>query len=826
MNLSKIVKKICAMLLTLVLLTGFSIPASVIFVSAESKIVTAAAINTVRETGQLVIYSSKFGPTTNTNKWGYEVTVLDNKVTKVGGYNSDIPSNGFVLSGHDNEEGTDNEKNKTYLMKNVKVGDYVYYNESTLAITISDEPITPSSFYSLTQDFDAINENRNVDLLVIYNKKGTHTDTNQWGYEVVCENGVVVSLGGNDNLIPNSENSFVVSGHGTMAEWLNSKVKVGMAVTYDTVSKKINFVYDEKTAAMGINLNINTLEVEYNSSLENYSYIDYKTVGIKFEKLKNDFNAANEAYKKDGKVEDFDAACIEASKLIDEITLLLVESRTVEYRGVWLRPIQKTTEEVENYVQKLYDAGINLICIETLYDSTMIMPMPKDSLFKQNPEWKGFDMLKAFIDACHKRDMELHVWMPIFYVGHKDGKNDFLSVAKQKPEWLSVNNKGGNYSDEDEASFQLLNPANPEVTEFLLETYRYILNKYNIDGFELDYIRYYKRTTACDFGYDEITTKAFKEKYGVEPKYDQKASYWNDWVAFRTQYITDMVEKVKNLVNEVRPSVLLSAAVVPKSEDAYNNVYQNYMNWIDNGYLNLLHPMSYGDGFEDEIEAQIKHCGDKVFIAVGLGIFMPELSAKDMLRQAKMVNALGGDGSAYFEASSYLSKGTGAVLNSSIYRNRAITPTLNKKGAIVESLNYSIARINDIVLPREGMTADEANDVKNAFDSIIKAVNDGAEVKDTFASAKTAVNKMANENAKATILKDLAYAEKISATAERIPDRIDVIENESEKSLTLSDDVSTEIKSDNNDWVLPVVIIAVVVLIASAAILFFLRKKK
>lgn len=49
---------------------------------------------------QLIVYTSKFGDTTKTNQYGYEITVENGFVTKLGGGNSKIPQNGFVVSGH------------------------------------------------------------------------------------------------------------------------------------------------------------------------------------------------------------------------------------------------------------------------------------------------------------------------------------------------------------------------------------------------------------------------------------------------------------------------------------------------------------------------------------------------------------------------------------------------------------------------------------------------------------------------------------------------------------------------------------------------------
>ncbi|UOY93098.1 family 10 glycosylhydrolase [Ectobacillus sp. JY-23] len=49
---------------------------------------------------QLIVYTPKFGETTKTNQYGYEITVENGFVTKLGGGSSKIPQNGFVVSGH------------------------------------------------------------------------------------------------------------------------------------------------------------------------------------------------------------------------------------------------------------------------------------------------------------------------------------------------------------------------------------------------------------------------------------------------------------------------------------------------------------------------------------------------------------------------------------------------------------------------------------------------------------------------------------------------------------------------------------------------------
>ena len=53
-----------------------------------------------RATDMIVIYTPEFGERTGTNQWGVEAIIVNGIVTKVGGNDSEIPKDGYVISGH------------------------------------------------------------------------------------------------------------------------------------------------------------------------------------------------------------------------------------------------------------------------------------------------------------------------------------------------------------------------------------------------------------------------------------------------------------------------------------------------------------------------------------------------------------------------------------------------------------------------------------------------------------------------------------------------------------------------------------------------------
>jgi len=70
------------------------------------------------------------------------------------------------------------------------------------------------------------NTTRTADSVIVYTASGEKTGTNQWGIEaIVGSDGRIISVGGNDNTVP--EGGFVISGHGDGADWVRAHCRAG-----------------------------------------------------------------------------------------------------------------------------------------------------------------------------------------------------------------------------------------------------------------------------------------------------------------------------------------------------------------------------------------------------------------------------------------------------------------------------------------------------------------------------------------------------------------------------------------------------------------------
>ena len=784
-------------------------------VSAENENITYVVngMNSYRDVDMLIVYNT--AGTTGTNEWGYEVTVGKNgKVTSVGGNNNKIPEGGFVLSGHG--------KAATFLAENISVGDKVAFLEESMIVSIGNG--VPSPFYSVEVAMNGMNVYRATDYVVVYTNSGSKTGTNAYGFEVVVENGVVTHCGGNDSPIPND--GYVISGNGAGANALKSAVVVGMSVRYDAGNKKITFSYDADAMIRSDAVRLDKATALFENAVNSFYLIDKNTVATVVDKATSLFDTMKTGYTESGSEQQYLEARTELLSLLDTITDGSAESRPVEYRAMWIEPSDKTPEQVHKTVKSAHDSGINTICLETLFNATMIYPTPEGSLFRQNPALHGFDLLAAYIDECHKLGMELHAWITVYYVGNKDGKNASLSVFNQKPEWRITDNNGGCYGD---SVAMFLNPANPEVSDFLIESYRYILENYDIDGLQLDYVRYPHNGTDTDYGYDDATLSAFESKYGIMPEYKPSESYWKDWCAFRASYVTDFVRRVRSLIDEVAPDVMLSADVYGNMDNAMGAVYQNGKAWIEEGLLDIVFPMTYGETEEMKAFAnRYLSLGRKNVMAVpGLGIYIASQNADTMREQLMSAREMGSDGYSFFELEAFNTKNVGEKLKNSAFAQNALPPFLNVSASIHTYADFMSKRVNDIMLPSGAISENEAN----ALLIILGKLKNNALSDEDMTSLSEAIAKISDSNAKEALESDMKLMNRLAVhyTDETPADTSDsaseaASDNESDTATAVSDPSAAETDTSRGKLVIAAVVAVDLIIVTIVAA--FMSKKR
>jgi uncharacterized lipoprotein YddW (UPF0748 family) len=274
-----------------------------------------------------------------------------------------------------------------------------------------------------------------------------------------------------------------------------------------------------------------------------------------------------------------------------------------EIRAIWLDRGTIVRARSVQGLTKIFDqlaaAGFNTVFIETVNASYPIYPSRVAP--EQNPLTRGWDPLAAAVKLAHERGMELHAWVWAFAAANQrhnvilnQSANYPGPVLKAHPDWAMFDRQGRLFESDSKKAF--LDPANPEVRRYLMALIEEIATRYDVDGIQLDYIRYPFQDSNQTFGYGQAARQMFKELTGSDPikVYPSNRDLWQKWTDFRVRQIDSFVATVAQRLRSQRPHLILSAAVfpIPRAE-RLQRLQQNWEDWAIRGDIDLMVPMTY-----------------------------------------------------------------------------------------------------------------------------------------------------------------------------------------------------------------------------------------
>lgn len=277
-------------------------------------------------------------------------------------------------------------------------------------------------------------------------------------------------------------------------------------------------------------------------------------------------------------------------------------SASEEMRGVWVSsvynldyPSSPTTDpdklkaEADEILDNCVKWGLNAVFLQVrpsgdaLYKSDLF-PWSKylTGSVGTAPQY-GFDPLEYWVEAAHKRGLELHAWInPYRITRSKDTEwNSLPSThpAKMNPDWV-VKYSDGNY---------YFNPGIPEVRDLVTRGAVEIVQNYDVDGLHMDDYFY----PGTDFN-----DAATYQKYG---------SSFSNIADFRRDSVNQLVAQLDTAVHNIDPDIQFgispSGIWANKSTDPrgsntngsehYVSSYADSLYWIENGLVDYIIPQIY-----------------------------------------------------------------------------------------------------------------------------------------------------------------------------------------------------------------------------------------
>ena len=159
---------------------------------------------------------------------------------------------------------------------------------------------------------------------------------------------------------------------------------------------------------------------------------------------------------------------------------------------------------------------------------------------------------------------------------------------------------------------------------------------------------------GLDFGYGAASQARFQAETGLQGPYadpgnPQTSKLINStaWDRWRREKVTEVVAEIGRAIDDARPGLLLSAAVIPFADRAYLSLAQDWRFWLEDRLVDFVVPMIYTRD-DRLLRYQVDHFASSEFagrIWAGLGVWLFQTEPARALSQIDQVanSALAGD---------------------------------------------------------------------------------------------------------------------------------------------------------------------------------------
>ena len=353
-----------------------------------------------------------------------------------------------------------------------------------------------------------------------------------------------------------------------------------------------------------------------------------------------------------------------------------------EVRGLWVvRYTLTSPQSVQALVERAADAGFNTLLIQVRGRGDAVHPSTIEPRLEQVARGSSsFDPLALAISEAHARGLAVHAWVNANVITELAGvPDDPRHLARAHPEALMVPRELARElartspydprylerlmewarAHDDRVEGLYVSPWNARVRERLEAVTVDLVERYDLDGLHLDYIRY----PGPDFDYSAGAIGAFRdwaaprltasERRALDGAARSDPIAWPDgqpqlWGEFRRDQVTRLVERVSFAVKARRPWMTVSAAVYPDIAQARRDRMQDWPRWAREGLVDAVAPMAYStdDAVFRRQVGQAVAAAPQVEVWAGIGSYLTGLQGT--LRKILIARDLGSDGVVLF----------------------------------------------------------------------------------------------------------------------------------------------------------------------------------
>jgi len=257
-------------------------------------------------------------------------------------------------------------------------------------------------------------------------------------------------------------------------------------------------------------------------------------------------------------------------------------------RGAWITTAASTALDsrgnIKQCVQTCKEAGINNIFMvvynngRTIYPSTVMQNLIGIPIIER---YAGRDPLQEMIEEGHAAGIKVHAWFEYGFSSSYSANGGAIIAAK--PNWAAKDISGNLVVKN---GFDWLNAFNPEVQNYMIDLFKEVTTKYEVDGVQGD-----DRLPAVPStsGYDSYTTSLYFAETGINPPSDYKDAAWIDW---RAKKLNAFLKRLRTAVKTIKSTVqfTMSPSAYPFSLTEY---LQDWPAWVDSSMVDAIIPQCY-----------------------------------------------------------------------------------------------------------------------------------------------------------------------------------------------------------------------------------------
>ncbi len=286
-----------------------------------------------------------------------------------------------------------------------------------------------------------------------------------------------------------------------------------------------------------------------------------------------------------------------------------------EVRGTWLTTTANDAlanpQATAESMRRLREMGLNTVYVEawkngytqfpsrTLDDTLGVDRHPDLLAGERGPR----DLLGEALIEAHRNELLCFAWFEYGFMAAHAGTDNRL--VREKPEWLSEDIDGNLVAPN---GFIWMNPVHPEVRAFLIRLVLDAVERYDLDGVQLDDRLAWPHYTM---GYDAYTREVYAAEHGGEQPPDNPRD--PDWLKWRADKVTEFAGDFYRALREARPDLLVSVSPAPYPW-SFENYACDWPAWAYEGWFDEFVPQVYREGFsafEDGWRDQLEAIGGR-----------------------------------------------------------------------------------------------------------------------------------------------------------------------------------------------------------------------